>query len=283
MKFSFSDHLEPLAEKIRGSISEMTARSRVRLDYYKRKPSWIEVSDFADFSVPAKDYIGSVFALLFLDSSFDVTDQRQSLRMVMDRALGNVGIVSTKTKEERPRIFENVFDATAAIAIFLDGRESDKANQLLKAGLGVRQKAQGSRRLVNPNDDEEDDVICNTILRLFHLGQHESVLSEFENNLQVDPAAFSDDPATQMGVALYLLSASKCERGHSIENAEFGAKVWFDLSVFSWLAAKSRLEYSLESYRLFSLIAAFEGTVRQILPIDTDELVARMHRREIMK
>ena len=88
-----------------------------------------------------------------------------------------------------------------------------------------------------------------------------------------------------MAVSLYLRSATKCERGKSVENAEFGSKVWRDLTVFWWLAAESRVEYSLQSYRLYALLAAFDDELSGRPIIVLDELIDRMERdtKKILK
>jgi hypothetical protein len=229
----------------------------------------MEAGDLWTFVVPATDFIESVTALVLLDPSFDVAALRPVLKMVTDRALES-GAVSAES-EEKLTVLENMFDATASTAILLDGHDSANARELFGAGLSVRQRETSSNF-----SNLDEDIISRSLLRLFHLGQYESVLSTFESHLNVNPAAFTGNPVVQMANTLYLLSATRCERGRSVENAEFGAKVWFDLTVFWWLAAKSKAEYSLESYRLLALIDAFETGADRARSIDVDQLIERM-------
>lgn len=81
-----------------------------------------------------------------------------------------------------------------------------------------------------------------------------------------------------MAVTLYLRCATKCERGKSVENADFGSTVSRDVTVFWWLAANSRAEYSLQSYRLYALLEAFDAEAGGRPRIVLDELFDRMER-----
>lgn len=273
---ALSDQLARSAREIGQSIPQIIARFRLRLESGSRSDSALDEADFWLFSVSAKDHVEGVMGLSLLDPEFEIADQRPVLGKVIDWAIEASRSIPRDSDEAKLGVLENLLDAAASGAILLEGRESFRGKRLFEAGLRVRQGDEASSTLWKPDDEEE--AICRALLRLFHLGRYEDVLVAFEDHLQKDTGVFHEDPAIQMAVTLYLRSATKCERGKSVENAEFGSKVWRDLTVFWWLAAKSRVEYSLQSYRLYALLAAFDAEAGRRPLIILDELIGRMER-----
>ncbi len=273
---AISDQLARAAKEIGQSIPQIIARFRLRLESESGSDSLLDEADFWMFSVSVKNYVDGVMGLSLLDPEFELADHRSLVGKAIEQAFERSPSIPQELDEAKLGVLENLLDAAAAGAILLEGRESSRAKRLFEAGLRVRQGEKASSSSWNPDTDEEE--ICRALLRLNHLGRYEDVLVAFEDRLRKDTGVFHEEPEVQMAVTLYLHSATKCERGKSVENAEFGSKVWRDLTVFWWLAAKSRVEYSLQSYRLYALLAAFDDELDRRPLIILDELIGRMER-----
>lgn len=271
-----SNQLARAAAEIGQSIPQIVARFRLRLEFESGSDSFLDEADFWMFSVSVKDYIEGVMGLSLLDPEFELGDRRPLLGQAIELTIERSRSIPQELDEAKLRVLENLLDAAASSAILLEGRGSARVKRLFEAGLRVRQGEETSSSSWKPSKNEEET--CRALLRLTHLGRYEDVLLAFENHLRKDTGVFHEEPEVQMAVTLYLRSATKCDRGKSVENAEFGSKVWRDLTVFWWLAAKSRVEYSLQSYRLYALLAAFddEGGGRPLIILE--ELFGRMER-----
>jgi hypothetical protein len=268
--------LAQAAREIGESIPQILARSRLRLEPARKRELFIDEADPWMFSVRATNYIEGVSVLHLLDPGFELGEESPLLEPAIEHAIERSRSIPRGLDEAKLGVLGNLLDATASSAMLLEGQGSPRAKRLFEAGLRVRQGEETSPRSWKPGQDEDD--VCRALLRLNRLGRHEDVLFAFEHHLRKDTGVFHVEPEVQMAVTCYLNSATRCERGKSVENAEFGSRVWRDLTVFWWLAAKSRVEYSLQGYHLYALLAAAGDGAGSRPLIVVDELFDRMTR-----